>query len=214
MGARDYQRHPLINGLDVPEFRRQHGYALGVESPDAPTPEDVLAIGWRATAGEGRDLVIVTITPSIAHPGFCDYRRIDIAGAFEDVSIKPVRADVAVEFALHGIDRREWAWKAFEPTPAPVEITEPKGPRQVRAARVYFMVGGPFVKIGFSVDPESRLATLQTGSPHELRLAASVPGTIEDEHLLHRRFAEYRVRADGEWFRHEGALAEYIRGLQ
>lgn len=68
-------------------------------------------------------------------------------------------------------------------------------------SRVY-MIGskiGTFVKIGVSGNPARRLRDLQTASPLELELLATVPGGQELEQVLHIWFAELRVR--GEWFR-------------
>lgn len=65
------------------------------------------------------------------------------------------------------------------------------------------------VKIGFSCTSLAvRLRHLQNGNPSELRLIGSIPGSILDEHELHRRFAQYRIR--GEWFREDGELREYL----
>lgn len=55
------------------------------------------------------------------------------------------------------------------------------------------------VKIGFSKDPRSRLATLQTGSAGQLRLIATAPATPDQERELHRLLNSSRER--GEWFR-------------
>lgn len=54
-------------------------------------------------------------------------------------------------------------------------------------------------KIGYSRDPRSRLATLQTASPNRLRLVACFDGDESLEADLHQRFRDYRV--NGEWFR-------------
>jgi hypothetical protein len=55
-------------------------------------------------------------------------------------------------------------------------------------------------KIGISSDPESRLKTLQTGSPKDLKLSFSfpVPDDKELEVYLHQRFEDRRL--NGEWF--------------
>jgi len=55
-------------------------------------------------------------------------------------------------------------------------------------------------KIGISSDPESRLKTLQTGSPKDLKLSFSfpVPDDKELEGYLHERFEDRRL--NGEWF--------------
>lgn len=76
---------------------------------------------------------------------------------------------------------------------------------------VYFIscgsgLGGPeMVKIGWtSGNPHKRCASLQTGCPEHLNVAAYVPGTIEDERRLHQAFAPLAYR--GEWFFCHGLL--------
>jgi hypothetical protein len=54
------------------------------------------------------------------------------------------------------------------------------------------------VKIGCSFEPESRLKELQVGCPFTVHIEATLPGHIQEEKALHRRFADDRVR--GEWF--------------
>lgn len=55
------------------------------------------------------------------------------------------------------------------------------------------------VKIGYTTNLKRRLSDLRGASPSKLRLLLSLPGSLEDEHGLHERFADYRLR--GEWFR-------------
>lgn len=69
------------------------------------------------------------------------------------------------------------------------------------------------VKIGFtSNNPEWRLGQLQTGSSRTLTLIGCIPGTVEDEVALHRRFKE--LHSHGEWFRAEAPFWDYYRDLQ
>jgi hypothetical protein len=78
---------------------------------------------------------------------------------------------------------------------------------------IYVVGFAGFVKIGWSSLLEKRIAEIQQGVPLELTLHACLEGGQPDERLLHRRFRKYRTR--GEWFRHEGELAEWIkRGCQ
>ncbi len=68
---------------------------------------------------------------------------------------------------------------------------------------IYFIQaeGVGHIKIGFTADgdAEGRMANLQTGSPVPLRLLGTMPGTMEDEKDLQRRFASSKVI--GEWFK-------------
>lgn len=65
---------------------------------------------------------------------------------------------------------------------------------------VYFIQQGEDgpVKIGYTTSIQNRLASLQTGSPYELKLLGFYEGTIEQEKTLHQLFAEERI--NGEWF--------------
>lgn len=74
----------------------------------------------------------------------------------------------------------------------------------------------PMVKIGKARDPESRMATLQTGCPYELTLLGSI-ACRSDMHAeaaekdLHRHFSIYRTR--GEWFRYDDRVARIIAAI-
>lgn len=69
------------------------------------------------------------------------------------------------------------------------------------------------VKIGFSSDPQRRLADMQVGSPVKLRLRTKWRGTSEDEASLHRLVAAHRLH--GEWFEMAAAAeAERIMGAR
>lgn len=74
---------------------------------------------------------------------------------------------------------------------------------------VYVVKSGKFVKIGFSTNMKERLRDLQKGSATKLRVLASFPGTYSSERALHKRFRDHKSHA--EWFRIEGALAEWIK---
>lgn len=78
---------------------------------------------------------------------------------------------------------------------------------------VYFIApeDRPVVKIGKANNIKSRIRELQTGSADRLRLLAAIQGDERQEQQLHRRFAGLRLQ--GEWFRLEGALAEYVDQL-
>jgi hypothetical protein len=54
-------------------------------------------------------------------------------------------------------------------------------------------------KIGFSTNPEARVAELQTGNPRKLRLCAYFPGDADDERETQRKWIDYNVLQ--EWFR-------------
>lgn len=65
---------------------------------------------------------------------------------------------------------------------------------------VYFIraIGVNKVKIGYSVSPKWRLATLQTGSPLPLEMFGLCPGTPSTESDFHAKYANFH--SHGEWF--------------
>lgn len=84
-----------------------------------------------------------------------------------------------------------------------VQDSRPEPPvidlRETHPGFVYFVLGGPFIKIGWSLKMKDRIAGLQTGNPYKLKLLATMPGSIDTEREMHERFAKHR--AEGEWFR-------------
>lgn len=92
----------------------------------------------------------------------------------------------------------------LQPFPVPTErmITVPEG--------IYVIGYDQFVKIGWSNNIRARFKQIQRGIPNDLTLYGCVIGGRADEKALHIRFKEYRTR--GEWFRKEGALADWIAG--
>jgi hypothetical protein len=77
---------------------------------------------------------------------------------------------------------------------------------------IYFIrAANGAIKIGYSVNPVARLATMQTGSPVHLELVAVVTGTQRDEKALHAQFAEHRI--SGEWFEPAPALIAMVNSL-
>lgn len=81
--------------------------------------------------------------------------------------------------------------------------------KQSQTGFVYILRDKDQVKIGFSKNPRNRIATLQNNSGRALRVAACIPGTLEDEQRLHARFSTYRIH--GEWFAAVGDLREFLR---
>jgi hypothetical protein len=75
---------------------------------------------------------------------------------------------------------------------------------------IYFLQDSAscLVKIGFALDVQSRVATLQTASPARLVLLACMDGDRHTEARLHQRFASARVR--GEWFRPVPTLLSFL----
>jgi hypothetical protein len=74
---------------------------------------------------------------------------------------------------------------------------------------VYFIAcGDDLIKIGHTTNLRSRLRSLRTAAPKELRVLLVIPGTRDDEQELHRKFQAHR--AGGEWFLRCDAITEFI----
>lgn len=71
--------------------------------------------------------------------------------------------------------------------------------------------GRGHVKIGWSADPKDRLRQMQTGSPDQMTLLGTVEWPQWRELETHRKLSNWRIR--GEWFRLEGAVADFIARL-
>lgn len=105
-------------------------------------------------------------------------------------------------------------WSIPGNAPEAVDFMERKG-------LVYFFECGDFIKIGFSVDPKTRLRQIQisgngTMAPQnanmrEAKIITAVPGSRGDELALHSRFAE--ARDEGEWFKKNTELTDYVAGV-
>lgn len=101
-------------------------------------------------------------------------------------------------------------------TPRPRVLPSRSGGRApfqgIEAAGFIYVIGfGAYVKIGFTErSVRQRIVGLQTGCPKKLETYATLRGSRDDEREFHDRFADLRM--NGEWFRREGALDEWIKG--
>ncbi|HCF98943.1 MAG TPA: hypothetical protein DEV93_00185 [Chloroflexi bacterium] len=98
--------------------------------------------------------------------------------------------------------------------PAPLSAFPELGPF------IYYIQCGSFLKIGTSINPESRCDQLKrggkairpsiwVGSPS---LIAYIPGNVAKERELHRQFATKRDQS--EWFLLDHELAEHVSDVQ
>lgn len=76
---------------------------------------------------------------------------------------------------------------------------------------LYLVECDGYYKIGRTEElPVQRLAALQTGSPHPMRLVSFFRGATRLERLFHFKFRALRVR--GEWFKKDDAiLTEFLK---
>lgn len=75
-------------------------------------------------------------------------------------------------------------------------------------AWIYFIRGGPLVKIGVAQNLAKRFNALRTGSPVPIEVVAAFRAPMEMERDLHKRFSGQRRH--GEWFEPDEALEELI----
>lgn len=79
-----------------------------------------------------------------------------------------------------------------------------------RSGFVYFIqqgLDGP-IKIGFTIDPMERLASLQTANPYELHLLGCIAKNEALERELHQKYSHHHLR--GEWFSPADEIVDYI----
>jgi hypothetical protein len=90
-------------------------------------------------------------------------------------------------------------------------LTADKTNRVHMPGDVYFMTDDIEIKIGYSGSPIIRSKSLKKERGREVRIIHAIPGTIDDEKALHRRFKH--LQTTGEWFRPELELLEFIQLL-
>lgn len=79
---------------------------------------------------------------------------------------------------------------------------------------VYFITEGSrrqAMKIGFSVDPQRRLKSIQTDNPSPIKMIGMVPAFKEHEKWLHKLLKPWRIR--GEWYSCDQTIFDFIRDV-
>lgn len=89
------------------------------------------------------------------------------------------------------IARREFIKQCAKRVSSPPELLEAK-------KMLYFMKCGDAVKVGVSIDPESRVRQVRTGNQGIVTLLASFPNLGKFEKACHTRLADNHI--SGEWF--------------
>jgi hypothetical protein len=76
---------------------------------------------------------------------------------------------------------------------------------------IYFVLaeGLERCKIGFSLEPKTRMYALGTSSPVSLEFLGAIEGSKEDEKVLHRIFDWLKIK--GEWYKYTSPLVEFIQ---
>lgn len=153
---------------------------------------------------------IITVRESLKHPGYLD---VCLTNGTEAIyTARPVRRG---EFA-----RQYLAQMISEEMPGATDLhwktkdTPPPRPPKEELSQVYFIYAtdAEKVKIGYSDSPESRLKTLQIGSPVPLHILVTVKGGANLEKKLHEKFS--RSHSHGEWFHMSEDIEMYIREVR
>jgi len=78
---------------------------------------------------------------------------------------------------------------------------------------VYLIGANSFYKIGIAIDVKKRLASLQTSSPHQMKVLKSWESAFAQkaERYLHKHFKDYRQK--GEWFRLSSEQVEILLNI-
>lgn len=73
---------------------------------------------------------------------------------------------------------------------------------------IYFIRDADAVKIGYAIDPKSRLRTLRTGNSRLIFILGIMDGSQEKEHHLHGIFKDDHIQ--GEWFKLTPRIIQFI----
>lgn len=76
---------------------------------------------------------------------------------------------------------------------------------------IYFITDTKNIKIGYTNNSiEKRLKQLQTSCASKLYILGWIDGDLDTEKMLHKIFAQSRIRYNGEWFNPTEDLINYI----
>lgn len=203
--------YPADNGLDLRLTHQEQepngiGFYMQAYEPSIPSALSFLFDGSPWGCVKGRK--ILKVFPSHA-AGFWHTSQIDLEERAEVQSVKPMKPFLVCHFATENGFLATDAWRVTDFSPVLFSAKKPRA-REHSTPSVYFIGAGDFVKIGWAIDPTKRVKELQTGCPHELTILATLHGTQVEEFELHRRFAAYRVRHNGEWFHATPELLSFI----
>lgn len=179
----------MLKPKDIENPKRKSGYNR-VGRANGPAPRKP---SWRAETGPGGNAQTwrgpVRKTPLEAAQDYCDYVNgnqivpaVTLKTAGHAYKLDRTKNDPEVE-AAYGIIRDAKAQKAG------------------KQGYVYLMVekGKKYAKIGYSVNPEKRIAEVQTGNPRQLTLVGKIKGTPSDEAKMHAKYIKQNVLQ--EWFK-------------
>lgn len=158
-------------------------------------------------------IVMASIFESEEHPGYFHCR---VVGSDVSETRKPVLPEgvcVMMEGLLERYGRTcsDLRWSRADVAPADTRQAWRSAKKRADEI-VYFLRAGDFVKIGKATgSPDNRVSQLKTGCPFPIEVMATMPGGLDVESQLHKRFAG--IRAHGEWFHATHELIAYVESL-
>lgn len=131
----------------------------------------------------------VRTTPEQAAQDYCDYMN------GNNVSHTPTLKSAGHAYRLEREDQDPEVAAAYG------VIRDAKAQKAGKQGFIYLIreKTTKFGKIGYSVNPEKRIAEIQTGNPRQLELVGKVKGKPADELAMHAKYIKQNVLQ--EWFR-------------
>lgn len=183
----------MITPKDIRNTKRKSGYDHVASKEGLPTPRPKPYQARSGHTGAGRKtnywFGACRATALEAAQDYCDYINgnniqptVTLKTAGHNYNIERAELDPEVE-AAYGV------------------IRDYKAQKRGKQGFVYLIVekGGRYGKIGYSVNPQKRIAEVQTGNPRPLRLFGTIPGTEDTERALHAKYI--KDNALQEWFK-------------
>jgi hypothetical protein len=162
----------------------------------------------RASAFTEEKTHYIQLSPS-THNGYYYLSVVGLPGGACEYIARPVKIEYLAEcLTAMKVKAGAMQWKMEKCKPYATSPDEIKHASEKIDSLVYFIEGADKIKIGVAQHPESRLETLQAGSPVPLRVLAVCRGGYKRERELHSRVCE--LHSHGEWYFASPELYSYI----
>jgi len=120
-------------------------------------------------------------------------------------------------FSILENEIKQWSWTKDDPRwdrYYEKKAEADKARRSKNIGYIYFVQGksGGAIKIGYTEYPESQIQVLQTGYPDVLTVLLLMEGTRKDKDTMLEKFSALRL--NGEWFKPEAELIDWIKSNQ
>lgn len=184
----------------------------GIRIPEGTLPlthAQLLEFDWDGVTLAGGRVVIATIRQTLDGFHHCRVMSASVSETKRPVATWGVPTMLDALMESHGAVAGDMKWQRADES----RKNEVVAHDRVSGEIVYFLRAGEFVKIGKSTGtPDSRVNQLRTGCPFPIEVMATIPGGLDLERSLHRRFAH--CRAHGEWFHATPGLLAYVAEMR